>query len=90
MKGRTEGLTTLYQMIMRGIPPHQRVFGRRSHFSVSLLLLAFINNVSLKTPPWTQPTLGGGVIPFMTRQGEVEALTCMGPDTSLLVQQLDG
>ena len=69
MKGRTEGLTTLYQMIMRGIPPHQRVFGRRSHFSVSLLLLAFINNVSLTNTSLDPAYAGGGGHAFYDAPG---------------------
>ena len=59
-KGRTKNLTTLKHTLLRGIPSCWRVFGGRAHFSAFLLLLAFIKNVSLMNPPWTQPALGGG------------------------------
>ena len=46
-QGKTEGLDTLTQVLMRGLPYCRRVFGGRAHFSASLLLLALVKNVSL-------------------------------------------
>ena len=40
-KGRMEGLATLNQALMRGLPSCFRVFGGRTHFSASLSLIAF-------------------------------------------------
>ena len=41
-KGRTEGLATLNQALMRGLASCCQVFGGRAHFSASLRLLAFV------------------------------------------------
>ena len=49
-KGRMEGLATLNQTLLRGIPSCRRVFGGRAHFSISLPLLVFFNNMSLLDP----------------------------------------
>ena len=46
-KGRTEGLETLNQNLMRGVPYRHWVFGGRAHFIASLPLLALVKNVSL-------------------------------------------
>ena len=61
MKGRMEGLTTLIQTLLMGIPSCWRVFGGRAHFSASLLLLAFANNVSLLNPYLDLACAGEGV-----------------------------
>ena len=59
-KIRMEGLTTLNQMLMRGIPFCRRVFGERARFSVSLPLFTFLKKIHFGTTPWNQPTMGGG------------------------------
>ena len=59
-KGRMEGLVTLNQDLMRGLPSCHRVFGVRDHFSASLPLLAFMKNVSLLNPS-LDPACTGGV-----------------------------
>ena len=90
-KGRMEGLATLNQTLMRGLPSYSRVFGGRNHFSASLPLLAFVKSVSLMKPSLDPEfTGGGGVMPKLTRQGSVEASTRGGSNASLLAQQLDG
>ena len=47
MKGRTEGLTTLNQTLLMGIPSCRRFFGGRAYFIASLPLLMFVKNMSL-------------------------------------------
>ena len=92
-QGKTEGLATLNQALMRGLPSFRQLFGQRAHFSASLPLLSLVNNVSLMNPslyPACAGGGGGGFTPWLTRQGTVEASTPGGADTSLLTQQLDG
>ena len=50
MKGRIEGLATLNQTLLRGIPSCWRIFGGRAHFRTSIPLLAFVKNVTLMKP----------------------------------------
>ena len=50
LKGSTEGLATLSQAILRGLLSCWRFFWRRAHFSASLPLLEFLNNLSLMNP----------------------------------------
>ena len=50
VRGLTQGLATLNQDILRGIPSCWRVFWWSSHFSASLPLLAFVNNFSIMNP----------------------------------------
>ena len=57
----TEGLATLNQALMRGLPSCRRVFGGRAHFSASLPLLALVKNVSLMNPSLDPACAGGGV-----------------------------
>ena len=45
--GKTEGLATLNQALMRGLPACCRVFGGRAHFSASLTLMSLIKSASL-------------------------------------------
>ena len=59
-KGRMEGLATLNQTLMRGLPSYSRVFGGRNHFSASLPLLAFVKSVSLMKPSLDPEFTGGG------------------------------
>ena len=59
-KGRMEGLATLNQTLLRGIPSFQRFFGGRLHFSASLSLLTFVNNASLLNPSLDPSCSGGG------------------------------
>ena len=49
-KGRMEGLATLNQALMRGLPSCCRVFRGRAYFGTSLPLLVFVKNVSLLKP----------------------------------------
>ena len=59
-KIRMEGLTTLNQMLMRGIPSCSRVFfWEGAHFSASLPLHTFIKNVSLCNPSLYPACTGG-------------------------------
>ena len=41
-RGKTEGLATLNQALMRGLPSCRQVFGGRAHFSASLPLLTLV------------------------------------------------
>ena len=75
---------------MRGLSSCCRIFGGSAHFSASLPLLAFVKNVSLLNPSLYPACTGGGFMPWLTRQGSVEASTRGGADASLLAQQLDG
>ena len=88
-KGKTEGMFTLNQALMRGMPSCQRVFGGRAHFSASLPLLDLVNNVSLMDPYLYQACTGRRFTPWLTSQGKVDTSTCGGADTYLLNQQLD-
>ena len=49
-KVRTEGMATLNHALLVGVPLCWRVFGGRAHFSSSLPLLAFLNNMVLMNP----------------------------------------
>ena len=60
-RGKTEGLATLNQALMRGLPSCRRVFGGRVHFSASLPLLALVKNISLMNPFLDPVCAGGGV-----------------------------
>ena len=88
-KGRMEGLATLNQALMRGLPSCSRVFGGRAHFSASLPLLAFVKNVSLLNPSLDSACTGGGFTTWLNCKGSVEASTCGGADASLIEQHLD-
>ena len=61
VKGRMEGLYTLNQTLLRGIPSCRRVFGGRANFRFSLPLLAFVKSVSLLKPSLDLACAGGGV-----------------------------
>ena len=89
-RGKTEGLATLNQALMRGLPSCRRVFGGRAHFSASLPLLALVKNVSLMNPSLDPACAGGGFTPWLTRKGTVKASTRGGVYASLLSQHLDG
>ena len=41
-RGEMDGLATLNQALMRGLPSCRQIFGGRTHFSASLPLLAFV------------------------------------------------
>ena len=90
MKGLTEGLFILNQVILRRLLSCLGVFGEREHFSASFLLLAFIKYISLmKSSPY--PAYDGGRFsPCIPRQGMVEASTHIGLDANLLAQNIDG
>ena len=45
-----EGLATLNQALIRGLPSCHWVFGGRDHFNASLPLLTFVKSVSLLNP----------------------------------------
>ena len=89
-QGNIEGLATLNQALMRGLPSCRRVFRGRAHFSASLPLLTLVKNVSLMNPSLDPACAGRGFTPWLTRQGKVEASTSGGADASRLDQQLDG
>ena len=59
VKGRMEGLATLNQALMRGLPSFRRFFGGRARFSASVHLLVFVKNVSLLNP-YLEPVYTGG------------------------------
>ena len=61
VKGHMEGLATLNQTLLRGIPSCQRIFGGRAQFSASFPLLALVKNVLLLNPYLDPACSGGGV-----------------------------
>ena len=67
-KGRIEGLATLNQDPMRGLPSCCHIFGGRAHFSASLHLLAFVKNVSMMNPSLDTVCIGGGFTPWLIHQ----------------------
>ena len=69
-KGRTEGLETLNQALMRGLPSGHRVFGGRAKLIASLPLLAFIKNVYLWNPPPIPSLRCRGVHPLSYMPGD--------------------
>ena len=60
VRGKMDGLATLNQALMRGLPSCFRIFGGSAHFSASLPLLAFDKNVSLLNPSLDPACTGGG------------------------------
>ena len=90
VRGRTEGLSTLNQTILRVIPSCWRVFGGRAHFSASLPLFAFVKNMSLMNPSLDPLCDGGAFTPLMTLQGTLEASTHGESYASLLAHHMDG
>ena len=48
--GKTDGLATLNQALMRGLTSCCRIFGGRARFSASLPLLVFVKKLSLLNP----------------------------------------
>ena len=56
-----EGLATLKQALMRGLPTCFRVFIWRVHFSNSPPLLVFVKNVNLLNPSLDPTCTGEGV-----------------------------
>ena len=84
------GLYNLNQSLIRGLTSCLRVFGGRDHFSASLTLLAFVNNVSLLNPSLDPVYTGWVFTSWLKLQGTVEASTCRDDNASLLLQQLDG
>ena len=58
VKERTEGLTTLNQKLLRGVPLCWRGFGGMEHFSASLTLLVFLRNMYLMNP-YLDPAYAG-------------------------------
>ena len=87
---KTEGLATLNQALMRGLPSCRRVFGGRAYFSASLPLLALVKNVSIMNPSLYPLCSEGGFTLWLNCQGTVEASTLVGADASLLSQQQYG
>ena len=57
---KTEGLATLNQALMRGLPSCRRVFGGRAYFSASLPLHALVKKYSLVKPSLDAACPGGG------------------------------
>ena len=89
MKGRTEGLITLNQTLLRWVSSCWKVFRGMAHFRASLPLLSFLKNMSFMNPSLYLSWSGGGFTPWMTRQGAVEASNRGNLDASLLAQYLD-
>ena len=85
-----EGLASLNQTLLRGIPSYQQVFGGLAHFSAPLTLLAFIKNVTLLKPSLDLSCTGRGFTPCTTCPGTIDLLTCGGTYTSIMAQKLDG
>ena len=56
--GQMEGLSTLNQSLIRGLPSCCQIFRGRGHLSASPLLLAFVKNVSLLNPSLDSPRIG--------------------------------
>ena len=61
--GRMEGISTLNQALVMGLPSCRWVFGGRAYFSASLPLLVFVKNVSLLNPSLDPTCTGGGSRP---------------------------
>ena len=59
-RGNMDGLATLNQALMRGLPSCRRIFGGRAHFSASLPLLVLVKNVILLNPSLGPACTGGG------------------------------
>ena len=59
-RGKTEGLTTLNQALMRGLPYFRKLFGGRAHFCAYFPLLALVKNISLMNPSLDPLCTGGG------------------------------
>ena len=60
-RGNTEGLATLKQTLMRGLPSFQQIFWGRAHFSAYLPLLAFVRSVLLMKPSLEPACARGGI-----------------------------
>ena len=60
-RGKMDGLATLNQALMRGLPSCRRIFRGRAHFSASLPLLVFFKHVSLLNPSLDPACTGGWV-----------------------------
>ena len=60
-RGKTEGLTTMNQALMRGLPSFQKIFWGRAHFSSSLPLLAFVWSVLLRKTSLDPACARGGI-----------------------------
>ena len=67
-RGKMDGLATLNQALMKGLPSCRRIFEGRSHFSASLPLITFVKNVSLINPSLDSACTGGAFTPWLTRQ----------------------
>ena len=89
-RGKTKGLATLNQALMRDLMSCRRVFGWRAHFSDSLPLISLVKNLLLLNPSLYPAYAGGGFTLWMDWLGTVKASTCGGADASLLYLQLDG
>ena len=61
--GRMEGMASLNQALMQGLPYCRNIFGGRAQFSASLPLLAFVNSVSLLNPSLDPVFTWGGSRP---------------------------
>ena len=59
-RGKVEGLATLNQALMPGLPSCCRIFGGRAHFSTYLPLIAFVKKLEPdETLPQTRVYRGG-------------------------------
>ena len=58
--GKTEGLSTLNQALIKGLPYCRQSFGCRAHFSAILPLLVLVKNFSMWNPSLDLACTGGG------------------------------
>ena len=89
-RGKAEGLATLNQALTRGLPSCQRLLeGGDALQRLPPISRPSEEHLTDKTLPGPSVLWGGGVTPWLTIQGTVEASTRGGADASLLAQQLD-
>ena len=60
VQGKMEGMVTLNQALIRGLPSCRRIFGERAHFRASVPLLALVKNFLLVNPSLYPAYAGGG------------------------------
>ena len=64
-QGNMDGLATLNQALMRGLPSCRRIFGGRTNFRGSLPLIVFVKNV-IFNEPLPRPCLHRGRVHALT------------------------
>ena len=90
-RGNTEGLATLNQALMRGLPSFRKLFGGGGALQ-RLPPTARLHAKCFAHEPLPGPIVRwrGGFTLCLTSQGTVEASTCGGADASLLAHQIYG